>query len=351
MSQQCKQPWLLLLSPSLLAPWQQVWLATRVRPLASPVWLFSPSSFIWRCISCLANSPTNRKNNNPFLLLSLTASAPSFSTVWHGSYWIRVGPCGPLTCRGSLYCRSQNFLAVSSPGGNTNEISHFYYAPSADITQGGFVALFAFAAQHGHPITIHNCPDLVAFQVAYPLDVICPFLEVPPLILFWDQELLFASRPPQAPAASSAVNQGRAMALESPMTASILSIPSGVSRGADPSSVAAANQASGSSVVSLSRVSIGNPPPPFPRCPNFKGIDAPPPAMGSYHPFGWSSLSLFHRLHPPPASFRSGFLSSSLVEHWRAYNIPGPFPKTIPSVVFGNHHWPVSPPSMGMAFS
>jgi hypothetical protein len=58
------------------------------------------------------------------------------------------------------------------------------------------VALLTFAVEHGHPITVHDSPDLAAFQVAHPLAVVHPFLEVPPTILCGGQDLLLASRTP-----------------------------------------------------------------------------------------------------------------------------------------------------------
>jgi hypothetical protein len=67
--------------------------------------------------------------------------------------------------------------------GNIYESDCFYYANLPDITQRGFAALLACATQHGHLIIVHDCPDLVAFQVAYPLAIVCPFLEILPTIL------------------------------------------------------------------------------------------------------------------------------------------------------------------------
>ncbi len=64
--------------------------------------------------------------------------------------------------------------------GNIYNVDCVYYAPLADIVQGFFTALLAFALEHDHPITINNCPDLAAFQVAHPLVVIYSFLEAPP---------------------------------------------------------------------------------------------------------------------------------------------------------------------------
>ena len=55
---------------------------------------------------------------------------------------------------------------------------HFYYSTFTDISQGGLTALLAYAAEYGHTFVVHNCPDLAAFQAAYPLANVHPILEV-----------------------------------------------------------------------------------------------------------------------------------------------------------------------------
>ncbi len=74
---------------------------------------------------------------------------------------------------------SPKIFQLSPLPGNIYDIDCFYYAPSANITQGVFAALLAFAADHGHPITVHDCPDLT-FSSCHPSAVLCPFPEVPP---------------------------------------------------------------------------------------------------------------------------------------------------------------------------
>jgi hypothetical protein len=57
--------------------------------------------------------------------------------------------------------------------------------------------------------------------------------------------------------------------------------------------------------------------------------------MGGLCSLGCSSFS--NRVHPSRASFCSGFLTSSMAEHYRQFNFPGPIPEAIPSgVIFGD---------------
>ncbi len=83
--------------------------------------------------------------------------------------------------------------------GNIHDVDCLFYAPSADTTHGDFEALLAFAAHHGHPLTVHTCPDIAAFQVAYLLAIIHPFMEIPAPLLTRGCDLLLASTAPQAP--------------------------------------------------------------------------------------------------------------------------------------------------------
>jgi hypothetical protein len=73
-------------------------------------------------------------------------------------------------------------LQPSSLPGKFYESDRIYYALSADNTRGDFLAFLAFAAQYGHPIIIHDCPDLAAFQAAHPSADARPFSVVPAAI-------------------------------------------------------------------------------------------------------------------------------------------------------------------------
>jgi hypothetical protein len=107
--------------------------------------------------------------------------------------------------------------------GNIYEVDRFYYAPSADITEGGFMALIAFASMHGHPITIHDCPNIAAFQVIFPSAIVRPFWEVPPAILRWGRDILS-----EAAATAAAANTSAAL------SPTLLLGAVGGLRGADP---------------------------------------------------------------------------------------------------------------------
>ena len=59
---------------------------------------------------------------------------------------------------------SPKIFQLSPLPGHIYVIDRFYYAHLAGITQGVFTTLLAFAAVHGHPVTVHDCPDIAAFQ-------------------------------------------------------------------------------------------------------------------------------------------------------------------------------------------
>ncbi len=111
--------------------------------------------------------------------------------------------------------------------GNLYDIDRFYYAPLADITEGGFAALIAFASLHGHPLIFHNCPDIAAFQVIFPSAVVRPFSEVPQAILRRGRDILS-----EATAAAAAADASVAS------SSTLLSGAVGSFRGADLPSVA-----------------------------------------------------------------------------------------------------------------
>ncbi len=295
--------------------------------------------------------------------------------------------------------------------GNIYDVDRFFYAPSAGTTHGDFVALLTFAAHHGHPLTVHACPDIAAFQVAYPLAIIHPFLEVPAPLLTRGCNLLLASTAPQAPplphtpAASAAAigSMHRPWSFPSKSSSShfrsLLSSSSSLSRGGDPPSVAAATWAS---LSSFSGVSLGFHPSPSQHCPNPNslvalpmdtwgychlgrvGSSVIPPLGGSLggpfaldssvvHPpqasFGClppqyggrfasgSSVATHHggqfasgscAAPPPPASFGLGFTSLvSTVEQWHAFTFPGAIAEVVPSFVFGGDARAAPPPHGG----
>jgi hypothetical protein len=76
--------------------------------------------------------------------------------------------------------------------GSIYESARFYYDSTADLTTGDFGAVLTFATAHGHPVTVFECRDLQQFQLAHPLAVVRPLIEVPPAILE-RRRFLFAS--------------------------------------------------------------------------------------------------------------------------------------------------------------
>jgi hypothetical protein len=48
--------------------------------------------------------------------------------------------------------------------GNIYESTYSYYNSTADLTTGDFGAVLAFAAVHGHPVTVFECHNLQQFQ-------------------------------------------------------------------------------------------------------------------------------------------------------------------------------------------
>ena len=81
-------------------------------------------------------------------------------------------------------------IQLSPVPGNIYDMDQYYYNPAADISQGNFGAVLAFVLVHGHPVVVHECPDIYTFQVAHPSAVVCPLNEVPPAILAWGLLLL-----------------------------------------------------------------------------------------------------------------------------------------------------------------
>jgi hypothetical protein len=205
--------------------------------------------------------------------------------------------------------------------GNIYDIDRFFYAPLADTTHGDFAALLAFAAHHGHPLTVHACPNIAAFQVAYHLAIIRPFSEVPAPLLTRGGDLLLASTAPQAPplphtpaaSAAAAGSMHRPWLFPSRSSSShshaLLSSSSGLSRGADPSSVAAATRASPSS---FSGVSLGFHPSPSQHHPDPDDLVAPPMDTGGYRHSGRAGSSV---VPPLGGSLGGPFALDSSVVH------------------------------------
>jgi hypothetical protein len=132
-----------------------------------------------------------------------------------------------------------NIFVLSSLPGNQFDVDQYYYSPAADISDGDYAALLAFAAHYGYPLAIYQCPDIAAFQVSHPLAIIRPFSDVPPPIIRRGHELQSSFQLSSSDASPAFTSGGLA-------SASLLSHSTscGFSRGYDPPSLAAATWAS-----------------------------------------------------------------------------------------------------------
>ena len=98
-----------------------------------------------------------------------------------------AGAPPPASTAASLV--SPKIFVLSPLPGVRFEVDRYFYSPQADVTEGDYAALLAFAAHYGHPLAIYHCPDIAAFQVSHPSAIIRPFSEVPPPILQRGHEL------------------------------------------------------------------------------------------------------------------------------------------------------------------
>jgi hypothetical protein len=94
-------------------------------------------------------------------------------------------------------------IQLSPVPGNIYGMDQYYYNPAADVSQGNFGAVLAFALAHGHPVVVHECPDIYAFQAIHPFAIVRPLNNVPPAILAWGLFLLSKAQY----LASPAINQ------------------------------------------------------------------------------------------------------------------------------------------------
>jgi hypothetical protein len=80
---------------------------------------------------------------------------------------------------------SPKILQLSSVPSTIYNMDCFFYNPTANVSQGDFGAVLAFASLYGHPVVVHKCPNLYKFQAAHPYAIVRPLSEVPPAILAW----------------------------------------------------------------------------------------------------------------------------------------------------------------------
>jgi hypothetical protein len=105
-------------------------------------------------------------------------------------------------------------LQLSSLLGNVYDMDQYYYNPAANVSQGNFGAVLAFALAHGHPVVVHECLDIYAFQAAHPSAVVHPLNKNPPAILAWGL-LLLSNAQPFAPLA---IDQSPPAVTSAPLT-------------------------------------------------------------------------------------------------------------------------------------
>ena len=73
---------------------------------------------------------------------------------------------------------------------SVDEVDRYYYSPNADVTDGDYAALLAFAAGYGCSLAIYQCPDMAMFLASNPTVNIRPFAEVPATMLAMGHEVM-----------------------------------------------------------------------------------------------------------------------------------------------------------------
>jgi hypothetical protein len=69
-------------------------------------------------------------------------------------------------------------LQLSTLPGNISKLDHFFYNSAANVSQGDFGAVIAFASTHGHLVLVHDCPDLQEWQAAHPSAIVHPLSKI-----------------------------------------------------------------------------------------------------------------------------------------------------------------------------
>jgi len=83
-------------------------------------------------------------------------------------------------------------FVLSPPMGSCDEVDMYFFSPNADVTEGDYAALLAFAATFGYPLAIYQCPDLAAFVATNPTANVRPFSEVPASIIAKGREIMLS---------------------------------------------------------------------------------------------------------------------------------------------------------------
>ena len=261
-------------------------------------------------------------------------------------------------------------VQLSPAPSNIYESDRFYYDPAGVLSAGPVAAIVAFAAAHGHPVFVHDCPDIQEFQAAHPSAIICPISEVPPPILARGLTLLARQSAPVAPAAAVAAPALEVAHANIPQPLIVPTAPSSsagesaasrpsrpllshesLSRGGDPPStgviVFPTHGHGGRAPVGF-RVpqSIRVPPsrafraagPVFgPPRPDPDGLADPPCFVGGRQFSGYVASSPLHGgdFANHGGSSSNAFTFPSLDDHWRGNTFPGGLPPAVPAFVHG----------------
>ena len=99
----------------------------------------------------------------------------------------------PSPAPAATFLSGPKIFVLSNLPGNQFDVDRYFYSPAADVSEGDYAALLAFAAHYGHPLAIYQCPNIAAFQVSHPSVIIHPFSKVPPPILRQEYKLQSSS--------------------------------------------------------------------------------------------------------------------------------------------------------------
>ena len=108
-------------------------------------------------------------------------------------------------------------VQLSPIPGNIYDSDRFFYDPAGILSLGPVGAVVAFAATHGYPVLVHECPDIQEFQAAHPSAIIRPISEVPPAILARGLSLLASPSAPVALPATAAPAPDLAVVVPRPL--------------------------------------------------------------------------------------------------------------------------------------
>jgi hypothetical protein len=287
----------------------------------------------------------------------------------------------PLALARAVPPAGPKILQLSPVPSNISNTDCFFYDPAANISQGNFGAVLAFTSLYGHPVVMHEFPDLYKFQATHPSAILHPLSEVPPAILAWGHCLLSEAsnlapaaidQPPPVidpplpvvPLAGDqrfVIHMAPSISIEaqrsSDASSSLIThkLAGLACHGMDPPSLGIPSQAGASNpvgalpaVVAIARPSPAilhghlprTPPQSGPPCPDPNSLDEPSSPMGGRQFWGYGGSPSFFGGDP---HFHGGswlqhfsFPSSgSTANHWRTYNFPGGLPLLVPSFIHG----------------